>query len=115
LVLTPQGQKLFHYSQVVLRDSEFMLSVAKGTSREHFGVASYPSNMISHLFTDYYNQCETRETTMELLEEASEKVVEHVERNHCEVGILYVGIHLLGALNHWLGYKKLEFIPTSVL
>jgi DNA-binding transcriptional LysR family regulator len=109
LLLTQRGQKLFYHARTVLRGSELMFSIAKGTAREHLGVASYPSNMISHVLTDYYNQCENCEITMELLEGASETVVEHVERYRCEIGVLYVGHNLLGTLSHWLGNKKMEF------
>jgi DNA-binding transcriptional LysR family regulator len=113
LVLTPKGQKLFHHAQTVLHGSELMFAIAKGVVREHFGVASYPSNMISHVFTDYYSQFSNSGTSMELLEGASGTVVEHVERYRCEIGVLYVGHNLLGTLNHWLGYKKLEFHPIA--
>jgi DNA-binding transcriptional LysR family regulator len=109
LVLTSQGRKLFRHAQTVLRGSELMFSIAKTTEREHLSVASYPSNMISHVFTDYYSSFGNSETSMELLEGSSEIVIEHVEQYRCEIGVLFVGHNVLGTLNNWLRNKKLEF------
>jgi DNA-binding transcriptional LysR family regulator len=111
LVMTPQGQRLFNQAQTVIHDIDVMASVAKERAKEHLGVASYPSNMISRVFTDYYNRHEhgNGESTMELLEGATGTVIEHVERYRCEIGILYAGHKQTGTLSHWLERKKLEF------
>lgn len=109
IILTIQGQKLFQHAQTVIRNSEIMFTVAKGIVKEHVSIASYPSNMISHLFTDYYKEFQDESFTLELLEGNTESVIEYVEEYRAEIGILYVGQNQFGALNHWLFHKKLEF------
>jgi DNA-binding transcriptional LysR family regulator len=109
LILNPQGQKLLCHAQIVLRNTEIMFSVAEGLAPRHLGVAAYPSNMISHVLTDYFRQYGNRESTVELLDGPTETVVEWVGSYRCEIGVLYIGHNMLKTFNHWLRQKKLEF------
>jgi len=47
VVLTNQGEQIYEYAKIVLKNTEVMKKIAKKVSKNKFSVSCYPSHMIS--------------------------------------------------------------------
>ncbi|WP_069999796.1 LysR family transcriptional regulator [Cellulosilyticum sp. I15G10I2] len=107
--LTPEGERLYEYAKVILKNADIMSSIVKEKARRKFGVSCYPSNMISQIVCNYYKKHEEENLQMEFLEDTVEKIVENVNTYRSEIGILYISEVQKKSFEHILGHKNLEF------
>ena len=109
VVLTNQGEQIYEYAKIVLKNTEVMKKIAKKVSKNKFSVSCYPSHMISSVFVEYYNQRTHHQVTYEFYEGTVEEITDNVSKRISEIGILYFSEHQLNCFKHIMGHKHLEF------
>lgn len=107
--LTSEGQRLYEYAKVILKNSEMMRLIVKEKAKKKIGISCYPSNMISRIACEYYKKQSDENLQMEFLEDTIEKIIENVNTYCSEIGVLYVSEGQRKAFEHILGHKHLEF------
>jgi len=106
--LTPYGETVREYAHNVLNNIILINSMANHNRGRKFTIATYPSNMIARLLTDFYNEwggsyiIEHQEGTVG---ETSDRVAQGIS----EIGMVYVSQKQLNAFQHILNHKKLYF------
>lgn len=112
LRITPYGQTVRDYARVILKHASLITSMAAYSQGKKFDLATYPSNMIASLLSDFYIQWKN-EYTVEHQEGGVEEVCNLVASGQSEMGIVYIAQRQLTAFRHILGHKKLVFEPLA--
>ena len=112
--LTVYGEKMYEYSKNILKNIEVMATLAENKRVKKLSVSSYPSNMISRLFTDFYKSANDKALLLEFHEGSVEEITDNVANLTSEIGIVYVAEKQLRSFQHILHHKKLEFCPVDV-
>lgn len=112
--LTEKGQELYDYAKRVICNVNIINCIGKKEIKHKLNIASYPSNMISRLLSDYYNKYKGEVINIEFLEGNVEEIIENVRNNKSDIGIVYISKEQKCCLNHTLGHKNLEFIMLAL-
>lgn len=112
LTITPYGQTVRDYARVILKHASIISSMAASCHGKKFALATYPSNMIANLLSDFYTQWKG-EYVVEHQEGSVEEVSNWVASGQSELGIVYIAQRQLVAFRHILGHKKLVFEPLD--
>jgi DNA-binding transcriptional LysR family regulator len=107
--LTPEGEKIYEYAKIILKNADVMTKIAKESTIRKFSISSYPSHMISKLFTEFYNEWKREQVKLEFHEGTVEEITDNVSKHVSEIGILYFSENQLKCFNHIMSHKKLEF------
>jgi DNA-binding transcriptional LysR family regulator len=107
--LTPEGERIYEYAKIILKNADVMTAIAKESLIRKFSVSCYPSHMISRVFTEFYNNRKEEDMKLEFYEGTVEEITDNVSKHISEIGILYFSENQLKCFNHIMGHKKLEF------
>lgn len=111
--ITPYGETVQEYAQNILHNAGLIVSMADHNHGKKFSLATYPSNMISRLLTDFYKE-KGQEYVIEHQEGSVEEISTMVSQGIAELGIVYVAQKQLQSFQHILSHKKLKFEPMDV-
>lgn len=111
--ITPYGETVREYAQNILRNVSLIDSLTNHNQGQKFSLATYPSNMLSRLLTDFYTVLGDS-YTVEHLEGTVEEISNYVSQGLCELGIVYIAQKQISQFQHILSHKKLRFIPLDV-
>lgn len=111
--ITPYGETVQEYAQNILHNAGLIVSMADHNHGKKFSLATYPSNMISRLLTDFYKE-KGQEYVIEHQEGSVEEISTMVSQEIAELGIVYVAQKQLQSFQHILSHKKLKFEPMDV-
>lgn len=112
LRITPYGEEVMAYAREILHNAQIISSLKQPHAYHYFKVSSYPSNMISHILTDLYNESDSS-LHIDYREGTVEEITDQVSKGISELGILYVGQRHLRNFQHIISHKKLKFVPLA--
>ncbi|RHP49590.1 LysR family transcriptional regulator [Clostridium sp. AF32-12BH] len=111
--ITPYGEAVREYAQNILHNVSLIDSLSDHNQGKKFSLATYPSNMISRLLTDFYKEMGSS-YIVEHSEGTVEEISNRVAQGLSEIGIVYIAQKQLHQFQHILSHKKLKFIPLDV-
>ncbi len=108
MVLTPYGRTIRQYAEEVLRHVKLIQNVALPGVRGKFSLASYRSDVVAALLSEFYN--EYKDTVLPEYHQGSlEEITDNVQKGICEIGIVYVAQKQRQIFSHILRHKNLVF------
>lgn len=107
--LTLKGQEIYDYAKTILKNSDIISYLAKNKSKNILRISCYPSHVISRVICDYYNKYSYNNLKIEVLEGNVEQIVDNVQNNKSEIGIVYISQDKRCCFNHTLQHKGMEF------
>ena len=110
--ITPYGETVREYAQNILHNISLINSLTDHNQGKKFSLATYPSNMISRLLTDFYKEM-GNSYIVEHLEGTVEEISNRVAQGLSEIGIVYIAQKQLHQFQHILSHKKLKFVPLD--
>lgn len=114
LHITPYGETVREYAQIILKNMSVINSMADHNHGKKFCISTYPSNMVARLLADFYKHWDSKGYIIEHQEGSVEEVSNWVANGISEVGIVYIAQKQLKSFQHILGHKKLIFEPMDV-
>ncbi|WP_141430825.1 LysR family transcriptional regulator [Bacillus sp. 03113] len=111
LRLTPYGKSIYEYAENILKNASLITNMELVERRNTFNISTYPSNMISWLLVDLYQN--NPDLIIEHHQGTVEEITTHVAQGIVELGIVYVSKKQLNAFRHIISHKKLEFIELG--
>ena len=111
--ITPYGETVREYAQNILHNVSLIDSLTDRNQGKKFSLATYPSNMISRLLTDFYKEM-GNSYIVEHLEGTVEEICNRVAQGLSEIGVVYIAEKQLHQFQHILSHKKLKFIPLDM-
>ena len=111
--ITPYGETVREYAQNILHNVSLIDSLTDRNQGKKFSLATYPSNMISRLLTDFYQEMGDS-YIVEHLEGTVEEICNRVAQGLSEIGVVYIAEKQRHQLQHILSPKKLKFIPLDM-
>ncbi len=111
--ITPYGETVREYAQNILHNVSLIDSLTDRNQGKKFSLATYPSNMISRLLTDFYQEMGDS-YIVEHLEGTVEEICNRVAQGLSEIGVVYIAEKQLHQFQHILSHKKLKFIPLDM-
>lgn len=109
IALTEQGEKIYDYAMVILKNADVMMAVVREKEPAKFSVSGYQSNLLTRLLTQYYLEHGSDQFRLEYREGTAEEITDHVSRSISELGIVYVTEKQMSSFLHIIGHKELEF------
>lgn len=109
VVLTDDGKKLYQYAHTILSQIELMQGLATKDPPRTLSIASYPIITMGRLVSDFYNRHPDGEISLKLIERRMQEVIELVENNEAEIGIVMSNHMQSKELRHMLHFRGLEF------
>ena len=106
--ITPYGETVREYAQNILHNVSLIDSLTDRNQGKKFSLATYPSNMISRLLTDFYQEMGDS-YIIEHLEGTVEEICNRVAQGLSEIGVVYIAEKQLHQFQHILSHKKLSF------
>lgn len=110
---TAYGKTVLEYAKLILKTTATISSLAVPESKNCMRISTYPSNMISRLLVDFYNEFSDI-YSIEHYEGSVEEVTEHVHQGISEIGIVYVAQKQVQTFKHIMAHKNLEFVPLEL-
>lgn len=111
--ITPYGETVREYAQNILHNVSLINSLTDHNQGQKFSLATYPSNMISRLLTDFYKEMGDS-YIVEHLEGTVEEISNRVAQGLSEIGIVYIAQKQLHQFQHILSHKNLNsFLLTE--
>lgn len=110
---TVYGKTVLEYAKLILRTTATISSLAAPDEQCGLRLSTYPSNMVSRLLVDFYNNWGSK-VHIEHHEGTVDEITEHVKQGISELGIVYVAQKQVPTFQHILYHKQLEFVPLSV-
>ena len=110
--ITPYGEVVREYAHNILHNVRLIDSLSDHNQGKKFSLATYPSNMISNLLTDFYKEMGNT-YVVEHLEGTVEEISNRVAQGLSEIGIVYIAKKQLSQFQHILSHKKLKFTPLD--
>lgn len=107
--LTQEGEKIYEYAKIILKNADVMTAIAKKSIIHKFSVSCYPSHMISRIFSEFYYARKDQYMKLEFYEGTVEEITDNVTSHVSEIGIVYFSENQLKSFNHIMDHKKLEF------
>lgn len=109
ITLTSFGEEICAYARNMIQNARMIDYLAQNATMEHLNIASYPSNMIARLLTDFYKQYETGKLHIEFLTGSAEEVVDLVAEGQSDVGVVYLAKKQEAVFNRLLEKKNMKF------
>lgn len=110
---TPYGETVLEYSNLILKAAATISMLSLPDTHNSLRLSSYPSNMISRLLVDFYQEWGTQ-FHIEYHEGSVEEITDHVHQGISEIGIVYVALKQVTTFQHILSHKNLLFVPQDV-
>ena len=114
LQITPYGEAVREYAQIVLKSMSVINAMADHNQGKKFALSTYPSNMIARLLADFYCHWHPKGYVVEHQEGTVEEVSDWVASGISELGIVYIAQKQLKSFQHIMVHKKLVFEPMDV-
>lgn len=112
--MTPQGEQLYTHAVSILKHSSIIRSMSGKQCTPKFSISGYPSNLLTRLLTELYNERAAKsQLKYEYREGTVETITDDVSGHVSEIGIVYLAKTQLNCFNHIIGHKNLEFIPMG--
>lgn len=108
MVLTPYGNAIRQYAEIILRHVKFISNAAVPVVPNKFSVATFRSDVISKLIADLY-QSDNGDLFLEHYEGSVEEITDSVKNGISEIGMVYLSKKQMKLFNHILYHKKLKF------
>ena len=113
VVISKEGGKLYGYAKEILKNSEMMKAIANEKNNKELKISSYPSNQISTIFCNYYENVKDTDIKLEFLEGTVEEITDNVQNQISDIGIIYMGKNQRNKFKHILHHKRLEYIELA--
>lgn len=110
---TPYGETVLEYSNLILKAAATISMLSLPDTHNSLRLSTYPSNMISRLLVDFYQEWGTQ-FHIEYHEGSVEEITDHVHQGISEIGIVYVALKQVATFQHILSHKNLLFVPQDV-
>lgn len=110
---TPYGETVLEYSNLILKAAATISMLSLPDTHNSLRLSTYPSNMISRLLVDFYQEWGTQ-FHIEYHEGSVEEITDHVHQGISEIGIVYVALKQVPTFQHILSHKNLLFVPQDV-
>lgn len=111
VMMTPQGEKFYHYAKNVMQQIEIMKDINSDISEESLAICSYPSNMIARYLVDIYK--ENSNLRIEYREGTVQEIINWISSGVCELGIVYIAEKQTKMFEHIIAHNGLEFVSLS--
>lgn len=108
MVLTPYGNAIRQYAEIILRHVKFISNAAVPVMPNKFSVATFRSDVISRLLCDMFNHSD-KELFLEHYEGSVEDITDSVKNGISEIGIVYLSKKQMKLFSHILYHKKLKY------
>ncbi|GAU76541.1 LysR family transcriptional regulator [Fusibacter sp. 3D3] len=109
VVLTGFGDQLYEYSKNIMKTVRIVEEMAEDVVYDQLKVATFPSNMISRMLTDYYMGRTDKALHIKFLNGTVEKIVEYVHGLTVNIGVVFYPEHQERTFNQILNKKNLIF------
>lgn len=110
---TAYGEVVLEYANLILKTAATIFSLSLPDTHNSLRLSTYPSNMVSRLLVDFYQEWGAK-FHVEYHEGSVEEISDHVHQGISEIGIVYVALKQVQTFQHILSHKKLEFAPLDV-
>lgn len=111
--LTDVGREIYHHACGILQNIRTIKEMDSTAPRRRISIACYPSTMISHLFCFLYNAVNAAEYHMAFREGTVREIINYVDDDTADMGIVYFSKEQRRNFEHVLGHKELEYVEIS--
>ncbi|MEE0775556.1 MAG: LysR family transcriptional regulator [Bacillota bacterium] len=110
VILTEEGESVYHYAQNVLKNLDLMVSTLHDHEQRVFSVISNHSSKTAELLSEFYHLHENENIHFRFMEGETEDIIEQVNSRKAEMGLVYAAQNQKTAFGQKLQQNKMEFI-----
>ncbi len=112
--MTPEGRRVYEYAVSMLRNADQIRQIQTEKQYQSFSVSSNQNWAAAGWFSEFVRRYQESDGyRFRFLVENVEVVLQHVQKEISELGLIYISDHQLVALESQLGNKSLEFVSLK--